>query len=130
MTRSPIFNVVDKGNTDQRRLTTVIERIFGIKTAYESQGVRQAIGGSMGIAVDDFNYEAAKVWMKLLADASISRPVPLTPFVEIEMLCETDLSLDGELLERLLGFKYERPVLTVELLEEVVESYKRMKWWP
>jgi hypothetical protein len=50
--------------------------------------------------------------------------------MEKELLKDTDLSMDGSRLEEILGFKYEKPVITKELIEEVIESYKQMKWWP
>jgi hypothetical protein len=28
------------------------------------------------------------------------------------------------------GFEYEKPQMTKQLLEEVIESYKGMNWWP
>jgi hypothetical protein len=29
-----------------------------------------------------------------------------------------------------VGFAYEKPKITKELVEEVIESNKQMKWWP
>jgi hypothetical protein len=38
--------------------------------------------------------------------------------------------MEGSRLKTLLGFEYSKPKMTKELLEEVIESYRRMNWWP
>jgi hypothetical protein len=59
------------------------------------------------------------------------RTSPLSPFLEKELLKDTDLSLDGSLFEQTVGFKYENPDgLTVERVKEMVDSYESMQWWP
>jgi len=51
--------------------------------------------------------------------------------LEKELLKDTDLSLDGSLFEKAVGFKYERESgLTAEGVQEIIASYKRMGWWP
>lgn len=38
--------------------------------------------------------------------------------------------MDGSRLEEVIGFTYDKPKISKELVEEVIESYKKMKWWP
>ncbi len=80
--------------------------------------------------MDDVNDELLGPWADLLEDAGITRPGLLSPFMEKELLKDTDLSMDGARLEQVVGFQYEKPRMTKELLDEVIESYKKMKWWP
>ncbi len=80
--------------------------------------------------VDDVNDEILSPWADILADAGIIRPGPLSPFMEKELLKDTDLSLDGSRFEKVTGMKYERPKITKEEVEKMIESYRRMNWWP
>lgn len=126
----PTFNVVDKGATSQGTLADIIGQIFKIETGFQGQLVSTFARLNLDSVVDDVNDETLGPWADLLADAGITRPGPLTPFMEKELLKDTDLSMNGDRLETLLGFKYEKPKMTKELIEEVIESYKKMKWWP
>ncbi|PFH55107.1 hypothetical protein XA68_10700 [Ophiocordyceps unilateralis] len=126
----PIFNVVDKGETTQRTMADIIGDIFKIETGFQGQIISTFAKLNLDRVVDDVNDETLGPWAELLHEASITRPGPLTPFMEKELLKDTDLSMDGSRLEKLLGFKYEKPKMTKQLIEEVIESYRRMKWWP
>ncbi|KAJ9157794.1 NAD dependent epimerase/dehydratase [Pleurostoma richardsiae] len=130
MGKTPTFNVVDKGTTTQGTVADLIGQIFDIKTGFQGQVISMFARLNMDSVVDDVNDELLGPWADLLAEAGITRPGPLTPFMEKELLKDTDLSMDGSRLEAVVGFKYERPTITKELVEEVIESYKRMKWWP
>ncbi|KUI66263.1 hypothetical protein VM1G_01979 [Cytospora mali] len=128
--RIPIFNVVDKGTTTQGRMAELIGEIFGIKTGFQGTLISSFAKLNMDSVVEDVNDELLGPWADLLEAAGITRPGPLTPFMEIELLKDTDLSMDGSRLEKLVGFEYTKPKINKELLEEVIESYKKMKWWP
>jgi hypothetical protein len=81
--------------------------------------------------VDDLNEDILQPWADMLANKGITRPGPLSPFLEKELLKDTDLSLDGGLFERVCGFSYERERgLDVQGVREMVASYERMDWWP
>ncbi|KAB5551403.1 hypothetical protein GE09DRAFT_1223195 [Coniochaeta sp. 2T2.1] len=126
----PTFNIVDKGVTTQGAVAEIIGQIFGIQTGFQGQLVSTFARLNMDSVVDDVNDELLGPWADLLAEAGITRPGPLSPFMEKELLKDTDLSMDGSRLEKVVGFRYERPKITKELVEEVIESYKKMNWWP
>lgn len=126
----PTFNIVDKGATSQGTIADIIADIFKIETGFQGQLISTFARLNLDSVVDDVNDETLGPWADLLADAGITRPGPLSPFMEKELLKDTDLSMDGTRLESLTGFQYEKPQMTKELIEEVVESYKRMNWWP
>lgn len=127
---TPTFNVVDKGATCQGTIVDIIGEIFKIETGFQGQLISTFARMNLESVVDDVNDEVLGPWADLLADAGITRPGPLTPFMEKELLKDTDLSMDGSRLETLLDFKYEKPAITKELIEEILESYRSMKWWP
>lgn len=126
----PIFNVVDKGATTQGKMAELIGSIFGIKTGFQGTLISSFAKLNMDSVVEDVNDELLGPWADLLEAAGITRPGPLTPYMEKELLKDTDLSMDGSRLEKVLGFEYQKPQVDKELLEEVIESYKKMKWWP
>ncbi|KLU85317.1 NAD dependent epimerase/dehydratase [Magnaporthiopsis poae ATCC 64411] len=126
----PTFNIVDKGVTTQGVMAELIGQIFDIETGFQGQLISTFAKLNMDNVVDEVNDNMLGPWAELLKKAGISRPGPLTPFMEKELLKDTDLSMDGSRLESVVGFSYERPKMTKELLEEVIESYKRMRWWP
>ncbi|KAI0199083.1 NAD(P)-binding protein [Astrocystis sublimbata] len=126
----PIFNVVDKGITTQGTIANIISEVFGIKMEFQGSFMSNFARLNMDSVVDDVNDDVLGPWAELLAEAGITRPGPLTPFMEKELLKDTDLSMDGSRLENVVGFKYTRPAITKELVLEVIESYKKMKWWP
>ena len=130
MGKVPIFNIVDKGATSQGTIANIIGDIFKIETGFQGQLISTFARLNLDSVVDDVNDELLGPWADLLADAGITRPGPLTPFMEKELLKDTDLSMDGSRLENMLGFEYTKPQITKELVEEVIESYKTMKWWP
>ncbi|KAF7544207.1 hypothetical protein G7Z17_g10124 [Cylindrodendrum hubeiense] len=130
MGKNPIFNVVDKGATSQGTTAKIIGEIFKIETGFQGQLISTFARLNLDSVVDDVNDELLGPWADLLADAGITRPGPLTPFMEKELLKDTDLSMDGSRLEKLLGFEYTKPALNKEMMEDVIESYKRMNWWP
>ena len=66
----------------------------------------------------------------MLAASGIQRPGPLSPFMEKEQLKDMDLSLDGSRFEKVTGFQYKVPEMTKAEIEKMIESYKRMNWWP
>ncbi|PHH72922.1 hypothetical protein CDD82_5736 [Ophiocordyceps australis] len=126
----PIFNVVDKGQTTQGTIAGVIGDLFNIETGFQGQFISTFARLNLDRVVDDVNEETLGPWAELLHTADITRPGPLSPFMEKELLKDTDLSMDGSLLEKVVGFEYEKPAVSRKLVEEVVESYKKMKWWP
>ncbi len=127
----PIFNIVDHGRISQGTLATIISQVFGIKTGFQGSLISQFAKMHLESVVDDLNEDILQPWADMLAKKKITRPGPLSPFLEKELLKDTDLSLDGGLFERVTGFEYERgDGLKREGVEEMVKSYERMGWWP
>ena len=125
----PIFNIVDRGQTSQGTLADVVSKVFSIKTGFQGSIISQFARMNLENVVDDLNEDILQPWADMLEEAG--RTSPLSPFLEKELLKDTDLSLDGGLFERVLGFKYEKPDgLTVNGVNEMIDSYESMGWWP
>ncbi|CAI6281353.1 unnamed protein product [Periconia digitata] len=127
---TPVFNIVDHGNTTQGTYAKIIHDIFKIETGFHSTLISAFARLNLEHVVDDVNDETLDPWAELQTKAGIGNSTPLSPFMEKELLNNSDLSLDGSLFEKETGFTYTREQLTQELVEEVVESYKVMGWWP
>lgn len=130
MGKTPIFNVVDHGKTCQGTMAEIIGQLFGIKTGFQGQIISTFARLNMDSVVDDVNDDLLGPWAELLEDAGITRPGPLTPFMEKELLKDTDLSMDGSRLEKVVGFEYSKPKVTKELVQSMIDSYTRIGWWP
>ncbi|OBT70156.1 hypothetical protein VE03_00517 [Pseudogymnoascus sp. 23342-1-I1] len=126
----PTFNIVDHTNTSQGQLATHITEICGIKTGFVGSLLSTFARMNMDHVLEDINEHVMGPWADLLSDAGITRPGPLGPYLEKEQLKDEDLYLDGSRFEKLAGFTYSRPELGKKELEEMIESYKTMNWWP
>jgi nucleoside-diphosphate-sugar epimerase len=130
MGKVPTFNVVDGGQTSQGTMAEIIGRLFKIETGFQGQLVSTFARLNMDSVVDEVNEDLLGPWAELLEDAGITRPGPLTPFMEKELLKDTDLSMDGSRLEKIIGFTYDKPKITKELVQGMIDSYVRIGWWP
>ncbi|KAI9866564.1 MAG: hypothetical protein M1813_001116 [Trichoglossum hirsutum] len=126
----PLFNIVDHGNTSQGTVEKIISEIFNIPTSFVGYALSALARLNLDHVVDDVNDELLGPWADLLASANIQRPGPLSPFMEKELLKDRDLALDGSRFENVTGFQYEVPEMTKAEIEKMIESYKRMNWWP
>lgn len=126
----PVFNIVDHGDTSQGDLQKYISKIFGIKTGFHGTIVSSFARMNLGSAVDEENDEVLQPWGDLLNEAGITRPGPINPYLENELVKDDDFSLDGSRFEAVTGFKYDVPKVTEEGLLQIIESYKRLNWWP
>lgn len=128
---TPVFNIVDHGNTSQGTLATIISQVFGIKTGFQGSLISQFARMHLDSVVDDLNEDILQPWADMRTKKGITRPGPLSPFLEKELLKDADLSLNGGLFEKVVGFRYEREEgLTKAGVEEMLASYARMGWWP
>ncbi|KAI5799003.1 hypothetical protein EDC01DRAFT_613317 [Geopyxis carbonaria] len=128
--KTPIFNIVDHNNTCQGTMQKHIQNIFGIKTGFHGTIVSQFAKLNLNYAVDEENDELLQPWGELLNTAGITRAGPITPYLDQELVRDSDLSLDGSRFETVTGFTYNIPELTEDGLREMIESYKRLNWWP
>ncbi|KAF2682542.1 NAD dependent epimerase/dehydratase family protein-like protein [Lentithecium fluviatile CBS 122367] len=127
---APIFNIVDHGSTSQGVMSRLIHDTFNIETGFHGTLISAFARLNLDHVVDEVNDETLDPWADLQTKAGISQTTPLSPFMEKELLKDTDLSLDGSKFEKETGFKYQHEKLTKEGIEQIIESYKAMGWWP
>ena len=107
LSSASVFNIVDNGNTNQGTIAAIIADIFGIETGFQGTLINTFARLNLEHVVDDVNDETLDPWAELQAKAGIvgAGSSPLTPFMEKELLKDADLSLDGSLFEKTVGFK-------------------------
>ncbi|KAK5120439.1 hypothetical protein LTR85_006378 [Meristemomyces frigidus] len=126
-----VFNVVDKGATSQGTLANIIKQVFAIETGFQGTLVNTFARLNLEHVVDDVNDDTLDDWADLQESAGIKgNGGPLSPFMEKELLRDADLSLDGSRFESVIGFRPQHERLTRAEVEAVIDSYRRMNWWP
>lgn len=125
-----IFNIVDKGNTSQGTLSTIIASIFNIQTGFQNAFINAIAKYNLENIVDDVNDDVLQPWADLIVKKGITRPGPISPFMEKELLTDKDLCMDAGRAERVLGWKCGKERMSEEDVRGVVDSYERIGWWP
>lgn len=126
----PLFNITSPQPTTQLHLSNLLSAYFSIQSTFTSSLLSPFARLSLSTIVNSANEELMDPWADLLESAGITRQGPISPFMEKELLSDKDMSLDGAEFVKRTGFVYERSRLNAKELEEVVESWKKMGWWP
>ena len=124
------FNIADKGDTSQGTLATLFGSIFNITTGFQGTLVSSFARFNLDSVVDDVNEDILQPWADLLKEKEVKDGGPLSPYMEKELLKDCDLCLDRGKAERELGWRVQRQSLDEDGVKEVLESYRRMGWWP
>ena len=126
------FNVADDGDTRQADMADILGRLFAIPTGFQSGVVNMFAKLNLDSVVEDVNDDVLQPWADLLAEKGITRAGPIGPFMERELLKDNDLCISAERAKRVLGWEIGegRRKIGIEAVQAVVESYKRMGWWP
>eukprot|EP01120_Amphizonella_sp_Union-15-10_P008788 TRINITY_DN3228_c0_g3_i2.p1 TRINITY_DN3228_c0_g3~~TRINITY_DN3228_c0_g3_i2.p1 ORF type:complete len:369 (+),score=81.39 TRINITY_DN3228_c0_g3_i2:55-1161(+) len=124
-----IYNLSDQNDTNQGSVAKLLEEIFGIKTSFLGKIQSQlATTVSMKTVADVANDKHLKPWSELCRANNIN-DTPLTPYLDEELLYNTPLAIDGSAITK-LGFKYDYPKMTKELLKEVIDDYVKKGVFP
>lgn len=124
------FNIADSGDTSQGTLATLFGAIFNIRTGFQGTLISSFARFNLDSVVDDVNEEILQPWADLLKENGIAENGPLTPFMEKELLKDCDLSLNSAKAERVLEWTKSKGKLSEDEVNEVLDSYRKMKWWP
>lgn len=124
------FNVVDHGDTRQGHLAEALDIVFGLKCSFLGSVASQFAKLNLDQVVDDMNEVSLQGWAELLEAKGIQRPGPISPFLERDVLKDQDMSIDGTLFENTTGWRPSRERFDATGVRGMVESYKRMGWWP
>ncbi|CEJ54008.1 Putative NAD dependent epimerase/dehydratase family protein [Penicillium brasilianum] len=124
------FNVVDHNDTCQQHVAQAMAEVFDLKVSFLGSLASQLAKMNLDDVVDDMNEVSLQEWADLVAKSKIERPGPIGPFLELDVLKAQDMSIDGSLFESTVGWKPKYEHFDADSVREMVESYKRMNWWP
>lgn len=124
------FNVVDHNDTKQEHVANALTEVFGLKVSFIGSLASQLAKLNLDDVVDDMNEVSLQTWAELVQRANITRPGPISPFLERDILKDQDMSIDGSRFENETGWKPLYPNFNADSIREIVDSYKRMGWWP
>ena len=126
------FNIVDNGDTKQETLATIVSSIFHIKTGFQGALISNFAKFNLDSVVDDVNDDVLQPWAEMMKRAGVDhgQGSPLSPFMEKELLKDSNLCLNATKAKQVMGWSVEREGLTEEGLREIIASYERVKWWP
>ncbi|KAL0208737.1 hypothetical protein P9112_011324 [Eukaryota sp. TZLM1-RC] len=123
-----VFNLVDKNDTNQRKVNEILEQLFGIKTGFKNAMLCRLASTSMKHTTARVNGMHGEVWAKMVAEAKIN-VTPFNAFLDQELLYNHPLSVNGEAIEK-TGFNYEVPYLTVDTVKPQLDFALEMGLFP
>ena len=126
------FNIVDDGDTKQETLASIVSNIFNIQTGFQGSFISSFAKMNLDSVVDDVNDDVLQPWAEMMKRAGVDagQGSPLSPFMEKELLKDSNLCLNAKKAKEVLGWTVEREKLTEEGLKEIIVSYQRVRWWP
>lgn len=127
---SNTFNIVDHNNTSKGDFTDALSRTFQIECGFLGTMMTHFAKLNQEEVLDELNEESLQVWSELIQEKGITRPGPISPFLEREILKDSALCVDGSLFEKTTGFTYLKEKPDADWIQAVVNSYERMNWWP
>lgn len=124
-----IWNLADKGHTDQGKINGLLEEIYGIKTTFLN-AVKMAGASAMGtkFLVGFVNDMHLKPFSDAMKKYGIN-DTPLTPYLDEELIKDNAVWVDGSAIEK-LGFKYDHPEVNAASLKEVLSDYVAKGFFP
>jgi len=124
-----VYNLADKGDTNQEKINKHLETVFGIQTGFIGS-MKSKIATSLSIKTltEEVNDKHLKPWSDLCKKANITNS-PLTPYLDPELLYNNPLSVDGTAIES-TGFSYDHSELKTEHFREMIEYYQKQNVFP
>lgn len=127
--KGDVYNLSDKSDLSQKKFGEILTSIFGIQVGYFGSLLSTAAQLKMKDAVETANDAHMEPWSLMCKNSGIAS-TPLSPYIDIEVLYNTSLSVDGSAIEKATGFKYEKTEITKELVEEEIKYYQDLKLFP
>ncbi|XP_046683949.1 uncharacterized protein LOC124369863 isoform X2 [Homalodisca vitripennis] len=123
-----VYNVVDDSHTTQGSVTEIISDIFNINYDYYGNILSSLCKGDLSVVVDEANDKHMGPWADLCRLNNVEN-TPLSPYIHQELLDKKHLNLSNEKLKA-TGFTLTQPVLTKQLLLQVIDDLTEMKLFP
>jgi len=123
-----IYNLADSGDTCQETIAAILRDIFGIKTDYQGTVISNFAKLNLESVTEDINDMHLQPWSDLCKSKGITNSL-LTPYLDKELLYNNSLAVDGTKITS-LGFKYEYPKVTKDLLLDIIRDFVEVRAFP
>jgi nucleoside-diphosphate-sugar epimerase len=99
-----VYNLADKGDSDQGRVAAAISGALGVETSFKGSMVSSAAVMAMGLEkiVGVVNHNVMLDWMELRKKHGIEN-TPLSPFLHPSLLAQNNLHVSGAAIEGAWG---------------------------
>jgi len=123
------YNLCDSNDSDQGKVNKLLEQMFGIKTDFMGTiKSKLATSVAMKTVAETANEKHLKPWSELCKAKNITN-TPLTPYLDEELLYHNPLYVDGSKITK-IGFTYQNPKMTTDLLREVIKYFVELNFFP
>jgi len=126
--KGEIYNLADKNDSTQGSINEHLEKIFGIQTGFHGGMISKVASLNLKSVTEEVNDKHLKPWSELCKKENISN-TPLTPYLDLELLHNNHLAVDGSKIEK-TGFKYDVPNVTEQLIRDQVNYFVKQKLFP
>uniref|UniRef100_A0A1B6M4V8 NAD-dependent epimerase/dehydratase domain-containing protein n=1 Tax=Graphocephala atropunctata TaxID=36148 RepID=A0A1B6M4V8_9HEMI len=123
-----VYNVVDDSHTTQGSVTEIISDIYNINYDYYGNILSTICKGDLSVVVEEANDKHMGPWAEVCRVAKVEN-TPLSPYIHQELLDKKHLHLSNEKLKA-TGFTLTQPVLTKQLLLQIIDDFAEMKLFP
>jgi len=123
-----VYNLADKEDLSQGSFNAILSHVFKIDTGFVGNVMSNLAKVNFKGVVEEVNDKHLKPWSELCKVHGIVN-TPLTPYLDQEVLYNNSLSVDGSAIEA-IGFKYDRPKVTQDLIEEQINYFVDQKLFP
>jgi nucleoside-diphosphate-sugar epimerase len=124
-----VYNLADESDSNQGSISDILGELFGIKTGFMGTlKSKLATSIAMKAVAETANDKHLQPWSQLCKDHKIV-DTPLTPYLDEELLYNTPLYINGKKIVG-LGFKYDFPKVTSQLLTEVIRDFETKNYFP
>jgi len=127
--KGAIYNLADSGNTSQKTLNLIFEKIFKIKTGFHGNLISKAAALKLTAVAKMANDNHMSPWSEMCKDYKIGN-TPLSPYLDKELLYNKPLCINGTAITGLNGFKYLHPALTEEGVREELDYWIKLGKFP
>lgn len=124
-----IYNLADKSQLTQKKLNDIFTELFGIDTGFWGTALSSVASLNLKSAAETANDTHMMPWSDMCKNSNI-KSTPLSPYIDVELLYNTPLSIDGSAIEKDLGFKYETPNITSAEIVNFINYWKDLGLFP
>uniref|UniRef100_A0A182QJ94 NAD-dependent epimerase/dehydratase domain-containing protein n=1 Tax=Anopheles farauti TaxID=69004 RepID=A0A182QJ94_9DIPT len=122
------INVCDDSNATQATISELLADMFCINIDYWGVTMSNMTKLDMAGAIEEINDRHLGPWAELCQQDGVQN-TPLTPYMDQELLLHKHLHLSNEKLKS-YGYSLRHPLITRELLEEIVQDFIEMNHFP